>query len=132
MVNNMKNLTPSELINKTELNDNKVKKIHLDIEGFTFLIETEGAYYFEDETSPPILFRNYGKIFVKNYSAFEARSFSPKEKLWRTLDYENIEMIVEINEKSFKDGVLSLAGGSKAGDWIEYLIYGGEFDIRIN
>jgi hypothetical protein len=49
------------------------------------------------------------------------------------LDYKNLEVIDEINEKSYENGVLRLAGmGKKSGNWIEYLIEGGEINIFFN
>ena len=126
----MKKLTALELVEKTELNDFKVKSIELDIKNFFFSIELEGAYFFENKSSSPVALENGGEIKVKNYTAFEARYFLPKEKLWKSLDYENLEKVVEINDKSYKDAIFRLAGSGGNGYWVEYLIDGGEIEIN--
>jgi hypothetical protein len=119
-----------ELLSNIELNDFKIESISLDVKNKEFRLILEGAYWFENSVSKPKVMENGGVIKVHNYSSFEARYFLPKDKLWCTLDYENLEIIDEINEKSYENSVLKLAGfGKRNGYWIEYLIRGGEFEI---
>lgn len=128
----MKKLNLQEFVENTELNDFKIQSINLNTNDFIFELAIEGAYYFEKNDSTPIIFEDGGAIKIQNYRSFEARYFSPQNKLWNTLDYSRLDMITEINEKTYKDGVLRLAGMGKNGDWIEYLINGGETDITLN
>lgn len=125
-------LSISDFATKTELNDFKVYGIALDINNYEFKVSIEGAYWFKDDNSEPVEMENGGSIIVRSYESFEARYFSPKDKLWRTLDYENIEPLYEINEKTYENKILKLAGmGKKSGYWIEYLIDGGECEVYL-
>lgn len=122
--------TVSDFVTKTELNDFKVYSINLDIKKSEFKVFLEGAYWFKENTSQPIAMEDGGYVSVSAYSAFEARYFLPQDKLWYTLDYNDLEIIDEVNEKSYEGGILRLAGiGKKSGYWIEYLIGGGEIEI---
>lgn len=126
-------LSVLDFINKTEKNDFKVYAIHLDPKNDKLQISIEGTYWFKEKNAKPIIMENGGSIIAKSYISFEARYFSPQDKLWRTLDYENIELFDEINVKSYQNKILTLAGnGRKSGYWIEYLIDGGEIEIQRN
>jgi hypothetical protein len=123
----------TQLVKDIELNDFKVDCIELGIEAKRIKISLEGAYWFNDRNSKPVVLEKGGVILIKDYSSFEARYFCPKDKLWRTLDYKSLEVIDEINEKSYADGVLKLAGiGKYSGNWIEYLIKSGDYEIYFN
>ncbi len=122
--------TVSEFSANLELNDFKIQSVSLDIEKAEFKMALEGAYWFQNSESIPKAMENGGFIRVRNYGSFEARYFFPKDKLWRTLDYENLEIIEEVNEKTYFNEELKLAGfGKNNGFWVEYLIWRGEFEI---
>lgn len=122
--------TVSELSSNLELNDFKIQSVFLDVENAEFKMVLEGAYWFQNSASSPRAMEKGGIIQVRNYGSFEARYFLPKDKLWRTLDYENLEVIGEVNEKTYLNEELKLAGfGKTNGYWVEYLIWRGEFEI---
>lgn len=126
-------LTLTQFIKDTELNDFKVNDIRLNVAARQFKVNLEGAYWFENGSSKPIILEKGGLITINNYSSFEAKYFSPEDNLWRTLDYESLEIIDEINEKSYDGEVLKLAGiGKNSGYWIEYLIKSGDCEICFN
>jgi hypothetical protein len=119
-------LSVNDFINNTETNDFKVYSVDLNIAKTEFNISFEGVYYFKENTQKPIVMENGGEISISSFESFEARYFMTKEKLLYTLDYKNIEMIGEVNEKSYEDEVFRLAGfGKNSGYWIEYLIKKG-------
>lgn len=125
-------LSISGFITKTELNDFKVYSVDFDIKNYEFKVSIEGAYWFKENTLKPIVMENGGYITIRLYDSFEARYFSPQDKLWRTLDYKNIEPLDEVNEKSYKNGILKLGGiGKNSGYWIEYIIKGGEIEVYL-
>lgn len=126
-------LALSQFVQDMELNDFKVNRIELDVNTRNFSIDLEGAYLFRNGVSKPVLLEKGGLVTVSSYSSFEARYFCPNDKLWRTLDYELLEAVDEINEKSYNDEILKLAGiGKNSGNWIEYLIKSGEYEIYFN
>ena len=125
-------LSIADFATKTELNDFKVDSVELDINNYEFKISIEGAYWFKENTLKPVVMENGGSITVKSYDSFEARYFTPQDKLWRTLDYKDIEPLDEVNEKTYENRILKLAGiGKKSGYWIEYLIKGGEIEVYL-
>ncbi|MBA2655337.1 MAG: hypothetical protein H0U71_09795 [Gammaproteobacteria bacterium] len=125
-------LSVSDFITKIELNDFKVYNVDFDVNIREFKVSIEGAYWFKENASNPIVMENGGYITARSYDSFEARCFSPQDRLWRTLDYKNLEIFDEVNEKSFENGILRLAGfGKKSGHWIEYLIKGGEIEVYL-
>jgi hypothetical protein len=117
-------------LENVETNDFKIETVYLDKKNHKFELTLEGAYWFRNSSTlkPEIL--KGGMIKVSNYVSFEARYFDIKSKIWNTLDYEKLEIIDEINEKTYKDSVLCLAGmGRESSQWIEYLIEDGEVQI---
>jgi len=125
-------LSISDFDTKIELNDFKVYSVDLDTDNYEFKVTIEGAYWLKENTLKPAVMENGGFIAVRSYDSFEARYFTPQDKLWRTLDYKNIEPLDEVNEKSYENGILKLAGiGKESGYWIEYLIKGGEIEVHL-
>lgn len=54
------------------------------------------------------------------------------DRMTHSLDYKNIEPLDEVNEKTYENRILKLAGiGKKSGFWIEYLIKGGEIEVYL-
>lgn len=106
----------SDFITKTELNDFKVYSVDLDVNNYEFKVFIEGAYWFEEDNSKPLMMENGVLVTIRLYESFEARYFSPRDKLWHTLDYKNVELVDEVNEKAYENGVLKLAGIGKKVD----------------
>ncbi len=98
---------------KIELNDFKVYGVDLDTVNYEFKVTVEGAYWFKENTLKPVVMEKGGFIAVTLYDSFEARYFTPQDKLWRTLDYSSIEPLDEVNEKVYENGILKLAGLEK-------------------
>jgi hypothetical protein len=116
-------------LENVETNDFKIETVYLDKKKLKFELTLEGAYWLRNSMLKPKTLKG-GMIKVSNYVSFEARYFDVRSKLWNTLDYEKLEIIDEINEKTYKDSVLCLAGmGRESSEWIEYLIKGGEVQI---
>ena len=126
-------ITLSEFISNIELNDYRVLSVSLDIQKREFKLITNGCYWFKDPSLKGVDIEGEGLIKAINYRSFEARYFSSKDRLWYNLNYENIELMWEINVKSYENSILNLAGNSaKNSYWIEYLIDDAEFEFEFN
>ena len=120
-----------DFLNHIVLNDCRVKSITLDIVKFEFEIIFEDAFWIKNNSSDELDTLNNGFLKIKNYIAFEARYFSKDTRLWETLDYKNLDMIKEVNEKYYSNNILTLSGfGKRTGEWIEYKIDGGDHQIE--